>query len=75
MEFASLEDLKDHRKDVHRAAFHCEICGIGFEDQIGFFEHLKTHYDKPQKRRGRPRKAAGPSISTASVIPGLKQVL
>jgi hypothetical protein len=58
MEFSSVDELKNHRKEVHPATFHCDICGIGFEDQIGFFEHLKTHYEKPKKQRGRPRKNA-----------------
>jgi len=68
-EFESLEDLKNHRKEIHPASFHCDICGIGFEDQIGFFEHLKTHYEKvekPKKMRGRPRKNPVASTSTAS---------
>ena len=64
-----MEDLKNHRKEIHPASFHCDICGIGFEDQIGFFEHLKTHYEKvekPKKMRGRPRKNPVASTSTAS---------
>lgn len=67
VEFGSIDELKDHRKEIHPATFHCDICGIGFEDQIGFFEHLKTHYEKPKKGRGRPRKSvAGPSTPVAS---------
>lgn len=54
-EFASVEDLKNHRKEVHPASFHCDICGIGFEDQIGFFEHLKTHYEKMEKPKKNER--------------------
>nr|CAG4638912.1 EOG090X0POW [Cyclestheria hislopi] len=61
IEFSSLEDLKNHRKDFHRATFHCDICGTGFEDQIYFFEHLKIHYEKPKKMRGRPRKVQTPT--------------
>lgn len=77
----SLEELKDHRKEIHPATFHCDICGIGFEDQIGFFEHLKTHYEKPKQApsppaktltgrgRGRPRKnAVQPSTPSKYVL-------
>ncbi|XP_046642907.1 zinc finger protein 724-like [Daphnia pulicaria] len=69
LDFGSIEELKDHRKEIHPATFHCDICGIGFEDQIGFFEHLKTHYEKqtPKKGRGRPRKSvAAPLTPVAS---------
>jgi len=75
-EFASVEDLKNHRKEVHPASFHCDICGIGFEDQIGFFEHLKTHYEKmekPKKMRGRPRKNPIASTSNASTSKSIEE--
>ena len=58
-EFASMEELKNHRKETHPASFHCDICGKGFNDQNEFFEHLKFHYEnteQPKRPRGRPRK-------------------
>ena len=57
--FAGMEDLESRWEETDPTTFHCNICGTGFQDQVGFFEHLKTHYevkDKPKRPRGRPRK-------------------
>ena len=59
---------------VHVGSFQCSICGIGFAQQIGFFEHLKSHYDKmkkPARPRGRPRKypvVSKPAESTDVIV-------
>jgi len=66
----SLEELKDHRKEIHPATFHCDICGIGFEDQ----EKPKLAPSSPAKTltgrgRGRPRKnAVQPSTASKYVL-------
>ncbi|KRT80224.1 zinc finger protein [Oryctes borbonicus] len=30
---------------IHQAAFICQICNGSFQDQLRFFEHLKSHYE------------------------------
>lgn len=30
---------------IHQAAFVCQICNGSYQDQLRFFEHLKSHYE------------------------------
>lgn len=50
--FTSNDDFAQHEilcqttiTPLHTTSFSCQICTASFHDQLGFFEHLKTHYE------------------------------
>lgn len=50
--FTSNDDFAQHEilcqttiTPVHNPAFSCQICNANFQDQLRFFEHLKSHYE------------------------------
>ena len=50
--FTSNDDFAQHEilcqttiTPVHNTAFSCQICNASFQDQLRFFEHLKSHYE------------------------------
>jgi hypothetical protein len=50
--FTSSDDFAQHEilcqttiTPVHNTAFSCQICNANFQDQLRFFEHLKSHYE------------------------------
>ncbi|XP_031337903.1 zinc finger protein 431-like [Photinus pyralis] len=48
----SSEDFAEHQTECHTTItpvnptlFSCQLCQSNFQDQLGFFEHLKSHYE------------------------------
>lgn len=39
------EAIDESHSTIHIARFTCEICGIQSQTQLGFFNHLKLHYE------------------------------
>ncbi|RZC33875.1 zinc finger protein 354A-like [Asbolus verrucosus] len=53
--FNSNDDFAQHEilcqttiTPVHSTAFSCQLCNASFQDQLRFFEHLKSHYEPNQ---------------------------
>lgn len=73
-QFSSADDLAQHQMlcqttitPINQTPFSCQICNASFEDQLKFFEHLKSHYEPTNQNQSETTLLAQEKIETADL--------